>query len=196
VQNFDAVKDFQIREVLRKTELQQYFTDGNSKVVEEMKIPAAAARIDLAVINGWFHGYEIKGASDTLQRLPNQLVAYSLVFDYLTVITEEKHYGKICVAAPHWVRVVTCSREGKLAVVREGERNENQSGFHIAKLLWREELLSVLSDLAIPHKKKERNWLLCEAMANALPLNVLCKVVRDKLKDRRGWKTKEGFSAA
>jgi len=143
------LKDFQIRELLRKTELSQYINDNDSKVVEEMKIPIANARIDMAVINGSFHGYEIKGSSDTLQRLPNQLVAYSYVFDYLVIITEEKYIDKIISMVPDWVAVAVCSnKESEIIynVKKEGHRNVNKNGFYLAKLLWKEELLDVLKE--------------------------------------------------
>ncbi len=188
------MKDFQIRKILRKTELSQFLNDGVSKVVEEMKIPVAQARIDMAVINGAFHGYEIKSASDTLQRLPNQLIAYSYIFDYLTIITEKKYHQKIIDAVPSWVGVAVCSnkvKEKKFVMIQEAKPNINKNKFYIAKLLWHDELVEVLTEQEIAFKKKSRNWILCEILSDNLQLDKLSEIVREKLKKRNNWKLKD-----
>ncbi len=185
------MKDFQIRNLLRDTELLQYINDPHSKVVEEMKIPAANARIDMAVINGAFHGYEIKGASDTLQRLPNQLIAYSYIFDYLTIITEEKYHEKILNIIPEWVGVAVCSDIGgekKFDIKKPYKNNPDKKPFYIAKLLWHDELVEVLIEQKISFKKKHRNWILCETLSKNLQMEKLSEVVREKLKQRMSWK--------
>ncbi len=185
------LKDFQIRQLLERTELQQFRNDGHSKVVPEMKIPVAGARIDIAVINGSFHGYEIKGASDTLRRLPNQLIAYSYIFDYLTIVTEEKHYKKVIDLVPEWIAVAICEvNDGvpHFIVKRHCSPNQNKQKFHIAKLLWHDELVEVLVEQNISCKKQSRNWILCETLSANLELDVLSEIVREKIKNREGWK--------
>lgn len=185
------MKDYQIREILHKTELNRFYRDGVSKVVDEMKIPAAKARIDVAVINGSFHGYEIKGASDTLNRLPNQIIAYSYIFDYLTIITEEKHCKKIVDLAPSWVGVLTCQGAecNSFSIHRHPSLNPSKEKFYIAKLLWKEELVEVLMELKIPFKKKSRSWTLCELLAQNIEQDLLSDIVRNKMKKRQNWKS-------
>lgn len=187
------MRDIDIRPILKSSILKHYYEDVSSKVVEEMKIPVAGARIDMAVINGSLHGYEIKSASDTLQRLPNQLIAYSYIFDYLTVITEKKYYEKIVNIVPDWVGVSICTNDKKneIEVIKVGSLNLNKHGFFIAKLLWHDELLDVLSELKLPFKKNQRNWILCETLSQNTDINILSKLVREKLKLRTDWKTKE-----
>lgn len=150
------MKDKDIRSILRKTELLKYIQDSHSKVVEELNIPVAKARIDMAVINGHLHGFEIKSAIDTLQRLPHQIEAYSKVFDFLTIVIEPKHYGKVYNLVPKWVGISVCSEAtnaGSINIIRSAEQNENIESFFIAKLLWREELISILTKEGIPFKK-------------------------------------------
>lgn len=183
------MKDPHIRSLLRRTELSKYLNDPHSKVVEELKLPVASARIDMAVINGHFHGYEIKSACDTLQRLPNQLIAYSYVFDYLTVITEEKYHGRILDMLPEWVGLSVCSDINEdMNVIQPCSINTNKNAFYIAKLLWHNELTEALSALNIPFKKSLRHWLLCEILAENVDIKVLSDVVREKLKHRIDWK--------
>ncbi len=188
------MRDPNIRQLLRRTKLSEYLNDEHSKVVEEMKIPAANARIDMAVINGHFHGYEIKSACDTLHRLPNQLIAYSYIFDYLTVVTEKKYHERILESIPDWVGVMVCSDkkdEQEIEVIKASSINPNKNSFFIAKLLWNEELIEVLSEQKIPFNKKQRNWILCETLSQNMEIEKLSLIVREKLKIRTSWKIKE-----
>lgn len=183
------MKDFQIRQILHNTELLKFHNDNDSKVVEELDLLVAKARIDLAVINGSFHGYEIKSASDTLQRLPSQLLAYTYVFDYLTIITEEKYFQKIIDTTPDWIAVATCSKNNQeIEIKRQGYRNTSTNGFHLAQLLWRDELLEVIKEQNLPCKKKYRNWVLCEAINANLDIETISQIVRKKIKARKNWK--------
>lgn len=92
------MNDKEIRVLLDRTEFVAYNDDPLSKVVHEFCV--FDARIDVAVINDSLHGYEIKSAVDTLKRLPAQIEAYSKVFDYLTVYTENNHYGAFIASYP------------------------------------------------------------------------------------------------
>lgn len=185
------MKDPCIRQLLRETELVHFFEDLNSKVVEELTLPVAKARIDIAVINGAFHGYEIKSASDTLQRLPSQIEAYTKVFDYLSVVTERKYEAKILMAVPKWMGVFLCEENKgvkSITQLRAPLLNQNKDAFYLAKLLWREELIDSLMENMISFRKKDRNWLLCDALSENLPIETVSEIVREKLKLRTNWK--------
>lgn len=186
------MRDFDIRMQMKESILKQYYSDSHSKVIEEFTLPIAKARIDMAVINGHLHGFEIKSASDTLQRLPGQLIAYAKVFDYLTIVTEEKHKDKVLNILPDWVGVsICCERNGVLAIkkVKKGLLNNNKEAFYLAKLLWREELMQVLNENKISFRTKDRNWILAEQVALNFNPKQLSVIVREKLKCRSNWKT-------
>lgn len=185
------MKDPCIRQLLRETELSHYIIDSECKVVDELSLPVAGARIDMAVINGSLHGYEIKSASDTLQRLPSQIEAYSKVFDYLSVVTESKYFLRLKKTIPTWVGLIVCDDKNGVKTikqVRKPKRNKNIKGFYIAKLLWKEELIECLSEHQIPFKKKDRTWVLCETLESNLDIEILSQTVRNKLKSRIDWK--------
>lgn len=182
------MKDPHIRSLLRGTELSKYIGDSSSKVVEELQLPVAKARIDIAVINGHMHGYEIKSASDTLLRLPTQIEAYSKVFDFLSIVTENKYYKKVLDTIPDWVGLHICHEDGSIATVKEALFNDKKDGFYLAKLLWRTELFDILNDHSISFKKKDRNWILCELLAQSLEIETIALAVREKLKIREDWK--------
>jgi hypothetical protein len=181
------MRDICIRQLLKEKQLAFYINDNESKVVDELNLPVAKARIDIAVINGAFHGYEIKSASDTLQRLPSQIEAYTKVFDYLSVVTEKKYSEKILQFIPKFIGLIECS-ENSIQVIRKPKLNKNKEGFFIAKLLWREEIIDILTEHQIPFRKKDRNWILCETLSSNLNIEILSGIVREKLKNRTEWK--------
>lgn len=185
------MKDPCIRQLLRETRLAKYISDPQSRIVEEMELPAASARIDMAVINGHLHGYEIKSASDTLNRLPGQIEAYTKVFDYISVVTEGKYYNKILEIVPSWIGVYLCynkNGQNNIKVIRSPKLNKSKEPFFLAYLLWKDELLALLKEKGIPHRKKDRNWLLAEAVASKINTPELSKIVRGILKQRSNWK--------
>lgn len=85
--------DFMIRSTLQKKLTDEYCTDGDTIIVNELGICQGSARVDMAVVNGSLNGYEIKSDMDTLQRLPIQKEYYSQVFDNMVIVIGEKHLG-------------------------------------------------------------------------------------------------------
>ena len=100
--------DIEIRTGLKEVKLKHFYQDSSSKIVDEFRFPSTNSRIDLAVINGSLHGYEIKGSSDNLCRLPNQLSGYAKILDYLIVVTEPKHITHVETMIPNWVGLTIC----------------------------------------------------------------------------------------
>ena len=182
------MRDSEIRNIiLSQPDFLTWDSKHSTKIVHEFCL--WDARMDIAVIDEHLHGFEIKSAVDTLKRLPAQVEAYSKVFDYLSVVTENCHYGGVYKITPYWVGLYICSEAGSaLKCIRQPIFNSNKSGFHIAQLLWREELIQVLEESGIKFRKRDRNWLLCETLAENLNVEVLAKLVRDKLLQRKQWR--------
>jgi hypothetical protein len=184
------MRDFDIRLALKQTQLKQFYGDS-SIIVEELDIPCAGARIDVAVVNGSLHGFEIKSERDTLNRLSYQIEAYTKVFDFVSVIVGIKHLSKVEALLPNWVGIYQCDDKAvsnPISVVREPKRNENTEGFHLAKLLWKDELLSIFDEYGIKQSKSLRAWTLCEILSYTFEKQELSNVVRAKLKERKNWK--------
>jgi len=86
------MKDIDIRRELHKNYLSIVTkNDTNSLIINELGLFQGQHKIDVAVINGSLHGYEIKSEQDNLKRLPAQMDAYNKVFDYIHIIANEKH---------------------------------------------------------------------------------------------------------
>ncbi|WP_298894674.1 sce7726 family protein [uncultured Psychroserpens sp.] len=191
------MRDFDIRKLLRDTTLKKFIVDSDSKIVDELNIPITKSRIDIAVLNGHLHGYEIKSSRDNLIRLPHQIEGYSKVFDYLTVVTENKHHEKILKMLPEWVGLQVCVETSvgfRIETIRKPYINKNKEGFFLAKLLWREEIENILKSQEISFRKKDTVWKLSELLGCKIPTRKLSKIVRETLKKRVDWKLKEYYA--
>lgn len=51
--------------------------DADTLVVDELDL-CGLTRVDVAVVNGHLSGFEIKGSTDSLRRLPGQVAVYSM----------------------------------------------------------------------------------------------------------------------
>jgi hypothetical protein len=57
-----------IRAALKRYLEGRHAQDDKVRIIEELGISHGSCRIDIAVVNGMIHGYEIKSDQDTLQR--------------------------------------------------------------------------------------------------------------------------------
>lgn len=149
-------------------------------IKHEMHVCLGATRIDLAVVNGSLHGYEIKSDADTLARLPRQIELYDRVLDYSTVVCGPRHAKHVEDALPpHWgIRVV-----GEESARRVATRNPRVQAFAVAQLLWRDECAAILADRGERVKTRDTRWQLWDRLA-LLPIGELQDVVRAHLKAR------------
>ncbi|WP_300554835.1 sce7726 family protein, partial [Desulfovibrio sp.] len=84
------MRDQEIRAALHETELKKFYENGDL-ILDELGVCSGASRVDVAVINGALHGYEIKSDQDTLDRLPQQILSYSRVLDRVTLVACDNH---------------------------------------------------------------------------------------------------------
>ncbi|WP_128815240.1 hypothetical protein [Vibrio sp. 624788] len=55
-----ATNDSEIREAFHKKKLKSQHEDNQTLVIDELGLMHGSNRIDIAVVNGCIHGYEIK----------------------------------------------------------------------------------------------------------------------------------------
>jgi len=185
-----------LRAVLEKDVKKINLNDSHhSKIFEEFGIRHGLARIDIAVINGIMHGYEIKSDRDTLKRLSEQMNEYNSVFDKITLVVGKCHLYNAINIVPDWWGIVIAKIDINKNVVfhtiREADYNPEQKGVSIARLLWREEALKILEDQnkAIGFRSKPRN-LIYERLASVLDEETLKdKVKNTLLVSRKDWRS-------
>ncbi|MCJ2011797.1 sce7726 family protein [Methylobacterium sp. J-076] len=166
--------------------------DAGTRVVQEMGIWAGSVRVDIAVINGELHGFELKSERDTLERLPTQADLYSQVFDRVTLVVAEKHATKAVAIVPEWWGVLLASGSDVRGVGlhddRQPVRNPAAIPVQIARLLWRAEALDVLDRHGLARGFRSRPVeILVQRMASEMPIDTLRDEVRAALKVRQGW---------
>lgn len=195
-QHFILTNDKVIRLALKRALEEQCQKQVDTKVIEELGITHGAARVDIAVVNGVIHGYELKSDLDTLQRLPAQIEIYNSVLDKVTLVVGKNHLHEAIKIIPEWwgvtVAKLTNPEEGvALYIIREPEINPNQDRAEaMAALLWREEALSILERIgkAEGFRSKTRK-LIYEHLADVLEMDVLAGIIRDQLRSRLNWRS-------
>src|ERR1700677_3438816 len=144
--------DFQIRKVIYSEIISSIIAECPSRIVNEMAICCGEARVDIAVINGKLHGFEIKSEADTLARLPGQVSAYNQVFDTMTIICGKNHLDSIAKMVPDWWGIYLAKINwGKVELTqwRCAETNQSVNSLALAQLLWKSEMLTLLADAGI-----------------------------------------------
>ena len=154
--------DAVIREALKAELTILHAKDRRLRIIEEFGVRHGSARVDIAVVNGVLHGYEIKSDRDTLLRLPEQMDAYNAVFDQVTLVVGKSHLYEAMHAVPDWwgikIAKVQDDQSVYFCVIREARENPMKDSIAIAQLLWRQEALNILDDkgAAIGLRSKSR----------------------------------------
>lgn len=91
-------------------------------IIPEFRVGKSKA--DLAVFNGTSTVYEIKTELDNLDRLPNQLIEYSKVFDKIYVVTNTKYLKDVVDIIPDHVGVYILEENLKLIEFRSALSNK------------------------------------------------------------------------
>jgi hypothetical protein len=186
------MRDSDVRAAVRRMLAEHYAGDDQTRIVEEMGIWSGSVRIDLAVINGELHGYELKSERDTLERLVGQADLYSRVFDRVTLVAAHRHIDKLGTKIPSWwgITVATSAIDGStvLKVLKPAEVNPRIDALQVARLLWRAEALNLLErhriDRGVRSATIEKMYA---RLAEGLSLDELRSEVRGLLKVRPGW---------
>jgi hypothetical protein len=181
-----------IRTALMKRVQARWELSSQTLMIEEFGTHLGASRIDLAVVNGHLWGYEIKSAADRLNRLPAQVNAYSEVFDYVGLVAADQHLDRAVLMVPDWweiIRATSTNRGTRLVQVVRGRRNRSTQGGAIARLLWRDELASVLrqtgNDAGVRSATRDR---LADRLVESLSRDELGRIVRDQIRARPAWR--------
>jgi hypothetical protein len=185
--------DLIIRSALREELRKLYARDKKLRIIEELGVSHGTARIDIAVVNGIMHGYEIKSDQDTLQRLPEQMNIFNAVFDKVTLVVGKSHLYNAINMIPDWWGIIVAKADpnGSIIfnVIREGENNKGQDSVSVARLLWREEALKILKETgnAQGFYSKPRASIY-EKLSTVLDQETLSAKVRETIFFRSEWR--------
>ncbi len=188
-----AMRDRDVRQALKQKVLATHLRAPETLVIEELGIKFGTARVDVAVVNGLLHGYEIKSDSDNLARLPAQVAAYGSVFDRMTIIVGERYVTPVQGMVPEWwgvkLAVPGPRRAVHFADVRRSRQNLSVDSFALASFLWRDEALALLKKYGFTRITNKTRGELCMLLSASVELAVLKAEVRGILKLREGWRS-------
>jgi len=165
--------DADIRSALHAKRLRHAKSHPDTLVIDELGLAHARSRIDVAVINGCIHGYEIKSAKDNLDRFATQIDIYRQTLQKLTFVAAPKHVTNIMSHAPEWCGVIVADlgpRGGiTFHVLRNPITNPDIDPVMMAHLLWRDEVVELLGQVGYAPKdlrrpRRQLYEILCEVM--------------------------------
>lgn len=183
------MNDPEIRKIALDSILNKYSTAA-TLTLEEVGILFGESIVDIAVFSSTMnHAFEIKSAVDSLTRLNDQMRKYSMVFDYITIITQPSHYDKIELYAPKYVGIILVYDDGVIEKKRSPIANPLIQNSKLIQILWKEELYSYLKSnghkgLSKLTKSKLRKYFLENYDGPEIK-----KIIFETLKKRVGWKT-------
>jgi hypothetical protein len=194
------MREIDIRKSLNHKVHSLFLEEQDTIVINEFGICQGEARIDLAVINGFIHGFEIKSENDTLDRLPSQQAAYNKVFDTITIVTGDKYLDKVTNNIPSWWGIMRARQKGNhvaLETIRGCKDNPQIDPYSLVQLLWQSEAIAILEKhkLAKGLKNKPRRYVWA-ALADNFSVQELSKLVRETLKKRDSLKKRDNWKVA
>ena len=147
--SINRMLDKDVRQAVKDKILKAHINDPSTLVIDELGLDHGRNRVDIAVINGELHGYELKSDSDNLLRLPQQSMTYSSIMDKVTLVVGEKHAQEAINIIPDWwgIKIATMNHRGSVNIVtyRRNKKNKDIDPFELSKLIWKEEALALLA---------------------------------------------------
>lgn len=190
------MNDVDIRQNFHKKILRRQHAQKDTLVIDELGLNHGKCRADIAVINGYLAGYEIKSNNDSLRRLEEQVKSYNAVFDRISIVVGDRYINSIQNYIPEWWGVIVSLRGQRGAVnfdiIREARTNKNIDPISIAQLLWRNEAEEILQQKKLsPKILRQPRAILYEYLVDTLNICELRKFVRQYFKKRRNWRCTE-----
>lgn len=192
--NSSRMGDPDIRQTLLRELSSERTHDPETVVLEEVGLRHGTARVDVLVVNGCLHGYEVKSEKDTLRRLANQVAVYGDVLDFVTIVVTEKHLPDAERCIPEWWGIMRAeaanSERVALVELRRPVPNPSPNALAIAKLLWRDEALAFLVEVGESKGllSKPRAFLYSR-IVSCVDLDTLRSRVRRQLRCRTDWRS-------
>ena len=180
--------DSAIRARLRSRLLGQHGQDADTVLIEELGIGRGQVRIDIAVVNGLLHGYEIKSDRDSLRRLVTQVDIYGKVLDQATLVVGSRFLAEALHIVPAWwgvLHVRTTSHGLQFRGVRRPRINPQRDPRILVELLWSDQAMALLEERnaarGVRGKPRRVVW---DRICDRFDVDEIAAAVRARLKTR------------
>ncbi len=187
------MNDIHIRKTLIRILSKKYSKSKGTVIIEELGLGHGSTRIDLAVVNGYLHGFEFKSDKDNLERLPHQAETYNKVFDKITLIVGYRHAFEAIKIVPDWWGIKIAEKktndEVKFITARREKKNLSQDKLFLAKLLWKEEAINLLNEFGLRKglRSKTRKSIY-NTLIDVADIVTIQNKVRERLVNRTNWR--------
>ncbi|MFP2960297.1 sce7726 family protein [Myxococcus sp. 1LA] len=188
--------DIDVRNALWEQLRAAHAGEDDTRLLDEFGLEHGDVRVDVVVIDGEMHGYELKSERDTLTRLPRQVAAYGAALDRATLVVAEGHLAKASALVPEWwgLSIAHSVAGGAVRVEahRFAARNPEQQMLSVARLLWRSEALNLLEEVGAARGVRNKpRAVLYGRLTECLAPDQLRAQVRRALKSRTRWRAGE-----
>lgn len=180
--------DSAIRASLRLRLLGQHGQDADTVLIEELGLCRGQVRIDIAVVNGLLHGYEIKSDRDSLRRLGTQVDIYGKVLDQATLVVGNRFLAEALNIVPAWwgvLHVRPASQGLQFRRVRRPRRNPRRDPRVLVELLWSDQAIALLEERnatrGVRGKPRRVVW---DRVCDHFGVDEIAAAVRARLKTR------------
>lgn len=183
----ERTRDEDIRLALRAELDEKYGADPDTVIADELGLCEHESRVDLAVVNGQFVGYEIKSDRDTLERLGGQIETYGRCLDRAILVTGASHVDAARRMLPYWWGIiVTRKKQGvvSMTTLRKGRINKSINLQSVAQMIWRTELQRLLKANGIEVDRDLDKHSLARLASKRLDRQTLCHCLRERLRTR------------
>lgn len=139
--------DQEIRSSLINNLSLRYQNVPEAIVIEELGLCQGRVRVDVALVNGNLHGFEIKSDRDKLVRLERQVEYYSRVLSRVTLVVGMRHVDKAALIVPSWWGILTAKPSPRGVAFnqrRKGRQNPSPDARALVELVWLDEALQLL----------------------------------------------------
>ncbi len=152
-----GLNDARIRQaLLRKLERQK---SRPRAVLEELHVHNGRAIADVVTLHSEAHCYEIKGATDRIERIAVQGTYYDTAFRRITLVTTECKLGRALKLAPSFWGIMVAIADGdtiRFRHVRAARRNPHFEKQLAAMTLWKSEMLALVPEAGTERMPRSR----------------------------------------
>lgn len=154
--------------------------------LEEVHVCNGNAIADVVAVYKAMHCYEIKGETDSINRIVRQSRFYDQAFPLISLVTTENHLRRAEIIAPkHWGIVLANSSPSAVIFkhVRGAARNPSYLPEIALLSLWRSELIK-FPNLSSASLEKMNRQKIASLIASSVPTGVISELVGQALAAR------------
>ena len=180
--------DPEIRDALLAMLREAHVGEQDVALVEELGLCRGGVFVDVTLVNGSLHGYEIKSDRDSLRRLARQVAVYSAVLDRATLVVGERHTEDAIELIPEWWQVLVAHVTPAGVALRElrvGAVNEHRRCRALVELLWLDEALELLAARnAVRGFRRKPRPVVWDRVCEVYGIDEIAAEVRERLRAR------------